>query len=255
MSVLEDLVAGLGSGTIEVVDLTAPLSETTPIIKLPDDHGQPWPFGRELISRYDHLGETVYWNNIRLSEHTGTHFDAPVHWLSGKDLDDVCRVPPRRLVGPAVVVDFSAVVAADPDFLLQRQHVEAWQDEHGSLPAGGWLLYRTGWDSRAGDQSTFLNNGHTPGVAPDCARWLAEETALVGIGVETVGTDAGLAASFDQPFPCHWHFQGANKYGLTQLRNLKRLPTRGAVLVASPLPIVGGSGSPTRVLAFVEHAR
>jgi kynurenine formamidase len=81
---------------------------------------------------------------------------------------------------------------------------------------------------------------------------LAEQTPLVGIGVETVGTDAGQAATFDQPYPCHWYFQGANKYGLTQLRNLDQLPPQGAVLIAGPLPIVGGSGSPTRVMALVE---
>jgi len=247
-------MAGIAEERIEVIDLTTPLSEETPVIDLPPQLGQPWRFQRQLISRYDDAAPVFYWNNIRLSEHTGTHFDAPVHWLPGKDLDDVSQVPPRRLVGPAAVLDFSAEAAADPDFLLRRQHVESWQDEHGALPEDGWLLYRTGWDARVGDKE-FLNDGHTPGVAPDCARWLAEETPLLGIGVETVGTDAGLAGTFeDQQYPCHWHFHRANKYGLTQLRNLRLLPALGAVVVASPLPIVGGSGSPARVLALVEHA-
>jgi kynurenine formamidase len=224
MTVLDDLIGALTSGEVKVLDLTAPLSEATPVIEVPDGYGRPWPFHREPISRYDHLGATAYWNNIRLSEHTGTHFDAPVHWLSGRGLDDVSQVPPRRLVGPAVVLDFSVEVAADPDFLLRCDHIEAWQEEHGPLPEGGWLLYRTGWDERGHDRVKFLNEGHTPGVEPRCARWLAEETGLVGIGVETVGTDAGLAATFpDQPFPCHWYFQGADKYGLTQLRNLALL--------------------------------
>lgn len=254
MRVLEALVAALRGGTVDVIDLTAPLSEETPVIDLPPERGQPWRFGREVISRYDAAGPMVYWNNIRLSEHTGTHFDAPVHWLPGRDLHDVSQIPAGRLVAPAAVLDFSAEATADPDFLLRREHVEAWQDEHGPLPDRGWLLYRTGWDSRSGDAEKFLNGGHTPGVAPECARWLAEETSLVGIGVETVGTDAGGAAHFeDQPYPCHWHFQGAGKYGLTQLQNLAQLPPHGAVLLAGPLPIVGGSGSPTRVLALVER--
>ncbi|NDU77889.1 cyclase family protein, partial [Actinomadura sp. DSM 109109] len=109
----------------------------------------------------------------------------------------------------------------------------------------------------AADQDDFLNadeNGpHTPGISAECARWLAEETPLLGLGVETVGTDAGGAHAFDPPFPCHSYFLGAGKYGLTQLRNLDRLPARGAVLLASPLPIVGGSGSPARVLALIER--
>jgi len=254
MAILADLADRLRAGSVEVIDLTAPLSESTPVIGLPADHGQPWAFQREVISHYDAAGPTVYWSNIRLSEHTGTHFDAPVHWLSGRGLEDVSQVAPGRLVAPAVVLDFSAEAGADPDFLLRREHVEAWTGEHGPLPAGGWLLYRTGWDSRQGDPVTFLNGGHTPGVDPACARWLAQGTPIAGIGVETVGTDAGQAASFgDQPFPCHWFFQGAGKYGLTQLRNLARLPARDAMLITGPLPIVGGSGSPARVLALVER--
>ncbi len=254
MSVLHALREGLRDGSVRVVDLTTPLSERTAIIDLPPDRGQPWPFGREEISHYDAAGPTVYWNNIRLSEHTGTHFDAPVHWLTGKDLDDVASVPPARLVGPAAVLDFSREAAADPDFLLERHHVERWVREYGELPDGGWLLYRTGWDARSGDPEAFLNGKRTPGVAPGCARWLAESTPVLGLGVETVGTDAGQANDFDQPFPCHWFLHGAGKYGLTQLRNLDRLPPQGALVIASPLPIVGGSGSPTRVLALVEEA-
>jgi kynurenine formamidase len=156
-----------------------------------------------------------------------------------------------------VVLDVAAHAAADPDFLLEIEHVREWTKAHGPLPEGGWLLYRTGWDSRSGDQAEFLNadetGPHSPGISPECAHWLAEETPLIGLGVETVGTDAGAAHSFDPPFPCHSFFLGAGKYGLTQLRNLDRLPATGAVLVASPLPIVGGSGSPARVLALVEH--
>ncbi|WP_328556982.1 MULTISPECIES: cyclase family protein [unclassified Streptomyces] len=252
MSVLAGLLTALRGGTVQVIDLTTPLSERTPIISLPPERGQPWPFSREVISNFDAPGPTVYWNNIRLSEHTGTHFDAPVHWLSGRTHQDVAQVPPRRLVGPAAVIDLGAEAEKDPDFLLRREHIEAWTAEHGPLPEDGWLLYRTGWDARNDDPERFLNDRHTPGVAPECARWLAEETPLAGLGVETVGTDAGLAGDFDQPYPCHWYLHGAGKYGLTQLRNLQLLPPTGALLIAGPLPIVGGSGSPTRVLALVE---
>jgi kynurenine formamidase len=86
-----------------------------------------------------------------------------------------------------------------------------------------------------------------------CARWLAEQAPIVGLGVETVGTDAGIAHSFDPPFPCHTFLHGAGKYGLTQLANLARLPPTGALIVVAPLPIVGGSGSPARVYALVER--
>ena len=107
-------------------------------------------------------------------------------------------------------------------------------------------------------QAAFLNANetgpHTPGISVSCAKWLAEESPLIGLGTETVGTDAGAAHSFDPPFPCHSMLLGAGKYGLTQLQNVARLPVTGAVVIAGPLPIVSGSGSPCRALALVERS-
>jgi kynurenine formamidase len=257
MSVLKALLSGLGGGSIEVVDLTAPLSAGTPILQLPAPFANTIPFRLEEISRYDDRGPAWYWNDIHTGEHTGTHFDAPVHWVTGRDGDDVSQIPPRRLIAPAVVIDVADRAAKDPDFLLEVEHIREWEAAHGPLPDSGWLLLRTGWDARSGDQEAFLNANetgpHTPGVSVEAAQWLAEESPVIGIGVETVGTDAGAAHSFDPPFPCHSYLLGAGKYGLTQLRNLDRLPPTGAVVIAPPLPIVGGSGSPVRVLALVER--
>jgi kynurenine formamidase len=255
MTVLSDLLSGIAGGKVEVIDLTAPLSDATPVIQLPPPFANTRHFALEEVSRYDERGPAWYWNDISTGEHVGTHFDAPVHWVTGRDGIDISQVPARQLVAPAVVIDKSRECGEDPDFLLTVEHVEAWQAEHGELPEGGWLLYRTGWGSRGGDAGSFLNANetgpHTPGLAPECARWLAQSTPILGIGVETVGTDAGAAHSFAPPFPCHAFMLGAGKYGLTQLANLERLPVTGAVLIASPLPIVGGSGSPARVLALV----
>ncbi len=257
MTALTTLLADLAAGNIEVVDLTAPLSEQTPIIQLPPPFANTQGFALQEISRYDERGPAWAWHNISAGEHCGTHFDAPVHWISGRDGLDVAQVPATQLVGPAVVVDKSAECADNPDFLLEIEHLEAWQQEHGPLPAGGWLLLRTGWDARASDQAAFLNANetgpHTPGISIACARWLAEEAPIIGVGVETVGTDAGTAHSFDPPFPCHSFLLGAGKYGLTQLANLGKLPPTGIVLIAAPLPIVGGTGSPARVLALVQR--
>jgi kynurenine formamidase len=253
MGVLSNLTAGIAAGSIEVVDLTAPLSSQTPILNLPEPLGQTWPFALEEISRYDDRGPAWYWNNISTGEHTGTHFDAPIHWITGREGADVSQVPVRRLVAPAVVLDVSAEATNDADFLLEVEHVRKFEAEYGGLPAGGWLLVRTGWDARSSDAAAFANEGHTPGISIECARWLAEEAPVQGVGVETVGTDAGLAHSFNPPFPCHSFLLGHDKYGLTQLQNLARLPATGAVVIAGPLPIVAGSGSPCRVLALVER--
>jgi kynurenine formamidase len=257
MGTLDQLLEDLTAGRIEVVDLTAPLHSNTPILELPEPFGQTEPFQLQEISRYDDRGPAWYWNNFTTGEHTGTHFDAPIHWVTGRDSDDVASVPPRRLVGPAVVIDRSEQAANDPDYLLELDDLHAWEAEHGPLPDGCWLLYRTGWDARSEDPAAFANadetGPHTPGISIECARYLAEETAILGLGVETVGTDAGAAHGFDPPFPCHSFLLGADKYGLTQLQNVGQLPTTGAIVIAAPLAIVGGSGSPTRVLALVDR--
>ncbi|MFJ8912433.1 cyclase family protein [Amycolatopsis sp. NPDC102389] len=258
MSLLAQLNSAITTGAIEVVDLTAPLSASTPILQLPEPFANTIPFGLEEISRYDERGPRWYWNNIHTGEHTGTHLDVPVHWVSGKDGHDVSEVPLRTLVAPAVVLDASARAAEDPDFLLSIEDIREWERVNGPLPDGGWLLYRTGWDARSHDQEAFLNNDengpHSPGVSGECARWLAEEAPITGFGVETVGTDAGQALALEPAFPCHELLLGAGKHGLTQLRNLASLPSTGSLLVVSPLPIVGGSGSPSRVYALVERA-
>ncbi|NWJ70722.1 cyclase family protein [Pseudonocardia sp. ICBG1122] len=256
MSVLSALLDAARSGSVRVVDLTTPLQSSTPILELPEPFGQTSRFELEEISRYDDRGPAWYWNNIRTGEHTGTHLDAPNHWITGKDGLDVSQAPLSTLVAPVVVIDMTAEVEKDADHLLQIADVQAWEAENGPLPEGGWLLLRTGWSARGEDEAAFANadgNGpHTPGVAPDCARWLARETPITGLDVETVGTDAGQAPNLEPAFPCHSELMGAGKWGLTSLRNLDQLPATGAVLVVCPLPIVGGSGSPARVLALVE---
>ncbi|MBO0687659.1 MAG: cyclase family protein [Candidatus Dormibacteraeota bacterium] len=255
MSALEDLVGGIVGKTVQVVDLTVPLTERTPVIQLPPPFANTRGLSLQELSHYDERGPAWYWNDISLGEHAGTHFDAPIHWVTGKDKASVDRVPLGHLVAPVVVVDRSADCAANPDFLLEVEHLEAWQREHGPLPEGGWLLFRSGWESRAGDQSSFLNadehGSHTPGPSVACARWLAQESPIIGFGTETVGTDAGMAGGFDPPFPCHTFMHGAGKYGLTSLVGLGQLPATGAVLIVAPLPIVGGSGSPARALALI----
>lgn len=256
MSALSGFITALNSGAISVIDLTAPLSRETPILELPPEFGQTQRFELEEISRYDDRGPAWYWNNFRTGEHTGTHFDAPNHWVTGKDKDDVASVPVTRLIAAAVVLDFSAEVADNPDFLIEIDDIRDWEAEHGPLPVGGWLLVRTGWDVRTSQQDAINTNEtgpHSPGLSAQCARWVAQESPVIGMGVETVGTDAGTAHSFDPAFPCHTYLMGSDKYGLTQLQNLAQLPPTGAVIVASPLPIVTGSGSPARVLALVER--
>jgi kynurenine formamidase len=253
--VLTKLVEGLSSGALKVVDLTMPLSPATPVIGLPPMFAASPGMTIDVISRYDDKGPAWYWNTIRLGEHTGTHFDAPVHWITGRDLpDNACdTIPPRKLVGPACVVDVTSDVARNPDFLLTPARIEQWEREHGRIPAGAWLLLRTGWSTRS-DRAAFVNAAsdgpHSPGFDASASKMLAHDRDVLGVGVETIGTDAGQAGTFDPPFPNHTIMHGAGKFGLASLCNLDQLPATGAVVIAAPLKIVGGSGSPLRVIAI-----
>jgi kynurenine formamidase len=252
---LKQLVAELDSGALKVVDLTQPLGPDTPVIGLPEIFASSPGLSLETISRYDDRGPAWYWNKIALGEHTGTHFDAPIHWITGKDLaDNACdTIPAQRFIGPACVMDVSAEVADDPDFLLTPEHIRAWEGLHGRISSGAWVLMRTDWSKRV-DPAEFLNvtddGPHSPGFRADASTLLAEDRDVLGVGVETIGTDAGQAGTFEPPFPNHTIMHGAGKFGLASLRNLDLLPATGAVVIAAPLKIVDGSGSPLRVLAI-----
>ena len=255
-TLLQQLADELAAGRVRVVDLTQPLGPSTPVIGLPPMFAPSPGVTIETISRYDDKGPAWYWNTLTFGEHTGTHFDAPVHWVTGKDLaDNACdTIPARRFVGPACVIDVTADVEANPDFLLTTARIDAWEAQHGRISRGAWVLLRTGWSRRTGD--AFINAAadgpHSPGFDAAASRLLAHDRDVLGVGVETIGTDAGQAGTFDPPFPNHTIMHGAGKFGLASLCNLDQLPPTGAIVIAAPLKIVNGSGSPLRVLALTS---
>jgi len=256
---LERFVGDLANGSIKIVDLTQTLSPDFPPLQLPPQFGQVWGFKMEKISRYDEAGPGWYWNNFSCGEHTGTHFDAPVHWVTGKDhaANTVDTIACSNFVAPAVVVDATEQVAADADWLLTSAYLRTWEEEHGRIPQGAWVLFRTGWAKRLSDPASFVNmkedGAHTPGPTQEAVEWLIRERDVRGFGVETINTDAGQSHGWPLPYPCHTLMHGANKYGLQCLTNLDQLPPTGTVILSAPLKIQGGSGSPLRVLALVPN--
>jgi kynurenine formamidase len=233
-------------------ELTAPLSADTPVLDLPPDMAPIPRFRLEELAKYDERGRTSYQNGIHTGEHVGTHFDAPRHWVTGADLEDVASVPATRLVAPAVVIDRTHEADEDPDYLLRREDIEEWQREHGALPEG-WLLFRTGWAARSHDQVRFLN-------ADEHARGRSRMCALAGRGdpdPRVRGRNgrnprrAGVSLRSRVPRP----------FAPPRRRQVRHHPAAepapaaptGALLIVAPLRIVGGSGSPARVLALVEN--
>ncbi len=252
---LGELALSIASGAIRVVDLTHTLDPDFPVIILPPEFGQCARFRMEEISAYDHRGPAWKWHNFTCSEHTGTHFDAPAHWISGRDLpnNSVDTIPVEQFIGPACVIDCSQGAAEDEDFELTPAVIQAWEAEHGEIPAGAWVLMRTDWSRRRGAE--YLNmredGPHSPGPTPEGIRFLIEQRDIRGFGTETVGTDAGQGNHYTPPFPAHFYLHGAGKLGLQCLNNLWELPPTGAVLIATPLKIKQGTGSPLRVVALV----
>ena len=256
-AMLADFAAAIASGKIKVLDLTQTLRASTPVIQLPPPFAQSNPFSSSLISRYDDRGPAWYWNNLAMGEHTGTHFDAPIHWVTGKDnqAGSTDTVPVERMIAPACVIDCSAESAANEKFLLEPAHIQAWEAMHGRIPKGAWVLMRTDWSKRT-DPAKYLNakedGPHVPGPSAAAVRFLVTERDVNGFGVEAVGTDAGQAFAFEPAFPAHNLMHGNNKFGLASLTNLDQLPPTGSVLITAPLKIENGSGSPLRVLALVS---
>ena len=253
---LMQFASAIADGKVKVIDLTQTLRPSTPVIQLPPPFAPSDPFSISVISNYDERGQAWYWNNLKLGEHTGTHFDAPIHWVSGKDYSDGATdtIPVQRFIAPAVVIDCSKEAATDEKFLCEPSHIEAFEAQHGRIPEGAWVLMRTDWSKRD-DPARFLNmkedGPHVPGPSAACVKLLVEERNVNGWGVEAVGTDAGQAFAFEPAFPAHHLMHGANKFGLASLANLDQLPPTGGILITTPLKIEKGSGSPIRALALV----
>ena len=256
-SSLSQLAANLLTGKVKVVDLTAPLGPETPVLYLPPQFGKNTPSVKvHEISAYDENGPFWAWNWLELGEHTGTHFDAPCHWITGKDHpgNTTDTIPPQNFVAPVNVIDRSKESAENPDYLLTVESIKEWEAQNGEIEAGSWVLMRTDWYKRNGSTETFLNadeNGpHSPGPTAEAIEYLLSK-GIIGWGQETIGTDAGAAGGMNPPFPAHNLMHKANKYGLASLSNLDQLPAKGAILIAAPLKFVKGTGSPVRALALI----
>lgn len=257
----KEILAGLGekllSGQVEVVDLAAVLGPGTPLIKLPPDLAVDTPqIEIHPISAYDKNGPFWAWNWLKLGEHSGTHFDAPRHWITGRDHPNngTDTIPVKNFVAPVNVIDCSKEAAANNDFLLTADYIKQWEAKNGKINPGEWVVMRTDWYKRNESEKDFLNANetgpHSPGPTVDALEYIIAAGAI-GWGSETVGTDAGSAGGMNPPFPAHNLMHKANRYGLASLCNLDKLPAKGAVLIAAPLKIENGTGSPTRVLALV----
>ena len=194
-------------------------------------------------------------NAFSAPEHGGTHLDAPIHFAESRQTVD--RIPLERLVAPAVVIDVSRQAAADADYRLTTADVTAFESRHGRIPAGSIVLLRTGWSARWPDRKAYLGDDTAgdasalrfPSFGEDAARLLVEERAVAALGADVASIDYGRSSDFS----VHRIAAARNVYGLENLTNLDALPPTGAVVVALPMKIAGGSGGPVRAIALVPR--
>ena len=237
--------------TAEIVDLTHPFDEKT--IYWPTS---PSAFERKELAFGETPGGWFYSSySFCTPEHGGTHLDAPIHFSRAGDTAD--RVPLRRLVGPAAVLDVSRQASRDSDYRLTAQDVLAWERTHGRIEPGTIILLRTGWSARWPDRKRYLGDDtpgdasklHFPSFGADAARLLVDERRIAALGVDTASIDFG--ASND--FAVHRLAMAAQVPGFENVTNLERLPERGAWVVALPMKIAGGSGGPLRIIALLSR--
>jgi kynurenine formamidase len=228
-------------GHLRVVDLTQPLHAGT--VMWP---GAPAPTAETFLT-VAHDG--FYNRKVSFMEHTGTHFDAPCHMVEGTQSVD--QIDAGLLVRPVAMIDIAADCAGRPDSILTLEQVTAFEVRHGQIPGGAAVFLRTGWEAFNTDPAQYAGVPgplRFPGFGPDAARFLVHERGAVGLGVDTLGIDPGVAAEFvvhrQISLPRGvWHLEG--------LMNLGQLPPLGAWVMVGVLKLVDGSGSPARVLALV----
>ncbi len=227
----------------KIVDLTHTLRPDFPLFPIYNPV--------EMAERFAVPDDGFFVRSWSFDEHCGTHVDAPAHFSAeGATVD---RLDAADLVLAVAVVDVREKVAADDDALIEPDDVLAWESCHGRLPERCALFALTGWGERAGDAEAYLNADvggtlHSPGFSVETANFLREERPGVrAIGLDTASLDIGPSADF----PAHVSWLPSGRYGIENLANLERLPAAGAVVVVGAPTFEGGSGGPSRVLAFV----
>ena len=226
---------------LRVVDLTATLDESTVM----------WPGELPLTAVVTESIEIdgSFGRRVSVGEHTGTHFDAPAHFVA--DAATVADIPVEQLVVPLCVIDFTNTAANNPDSVLSIDDVSRHESEHGPIPVGSAVFLRTGWDRYRHHAQAYLGQPEAlifPGFGVDAARWLVAQRRIAGLGIDTSSVDPGAAGEFtihrDVTLPMGvWHVEN--------LVNLVEVPPAGAWVVVGVPKMAGASGFPARVLALV----
>lgn len=227
-----------------VVDLTHTLSEKNPAY---DVSSEPL-FRAKTVATIEK--NHYFAREICLPEHFGTHLDAPAHFARGKWTLD--QIPPERLIVPLIVINVRDKVASNADYQVSSDDITQWEHAHGEIPSASVVIADTGWASRWNSEKEYRNADakgvmHFPGYSLGAAKLLVEDRRVYGLGIDTLSIDYGPSPDF----PVHQYTLAHSLYHLENVANLDRVPVRGATIIAAPMKLEGGSGSPVRIFALV----
>lgn len=197
----------------------------------------------------------VEYNKFQLSEHAGTHIDAPIHFNQhGQFLHEV---PLDKLIGPGVIVDISHRANRDRSAEVNVEDILRWEEDHGKIPQGAFVIMKSGWFRKYPDATQIFGvdvnrfpstDFRFPGISPAAAQWLIDNRDINGVGGDTPSPDRGGGSHFRT----HRTILGANKVILENVANLDKVPPSGATIYALPINMHRGSGGPIRIFATLN---
>ena len=180
-------------------------------------------------------------------EHSGTHMDAPAHFVAGGRFTP--QLDLRELVLPIVVIDIARRAQSDPDTVVTADDLRRFERRYGRIPDGALVAMDSGWAAKVGDDAAYKGGPpgdyHFPGFGDEAIEYLLDRRNAAAIGVDTLSLDNGQSTTFS----VHVNWLNADNYGLENLANLDQLPPSGATAIVGVIPWQDGSGGPARVLA------
>jgi kynurenine formamidase len=197
------------------------------------------------------MGDPAEMNQLVLGEHTGTHVDAPSHFVregepARRHIDELAL---SGFLGRAVTMTFGPFEGADE--FVTRADLEAWEDRHETrVREGDLVLIDFQWARRwtnVPEGFAFLE--HWPGLSRDAAEYLRDRR-VKAVGTDCISLDPGDGGGGE--LAAHYTLLPAGILIIENVANLDQLPPESFV-IALPLPIANGTGSPVRAVALVPQ--
>jgi len=215
---------------MKIIDLTLTVSD-----EIPTFPGSPQP----SFIPWENVKEDGY--NLELlflSTHTGTHMDAPYHFLEkGAKIHEISL---KKLVSETVLIK-SKKNGGDS---ITKTDIQKFEKKHGKIDGFSSVIFYTGWQRNLQKKYYFTKN---PGLSVSAAKYLASKKISL-VGIDSPSIDVGT----DSKFSVHQIFAKKGILIVENLANLEKIKSSKFHLVVLPLKLKNATGSPVRAIAFVE---